>query len=149
VTPAPTPSVTSRSSTYLRIIQTSPARSSSLQAQEAAHQWVDNNHTCILSRSGYHVSIDQKGRSPECLAQNYDASLNNVVNRVQMQVVSGKDGGGVFFRVTSTDGYFFTMNASGDYGLWLAGDNRSLQCDPGHCHTSLFRLNQPNILGVL
>ena len=149
VAPTPTSTVTSLSTSYLQITQTQqPTWSSSLQVQDN-HNWVDNHNTCVLSESGYQVSIHQAGRSTECLAQNSDASLNNIVIRVQMQVISGKDAGGIFFRNTNSNGYFFTMNASGDYGLYLAGKGRYLKCDPTQCHTSYFKSNQPNILGII
>jgi hypothetical protein len=112
----------------------------------------DPGSTCTFTGNAYHakVAVANTGFLP-CLSQQQDVSnLTNFVYEVQMELLSG-DQGGIIFRSdsTSTNLYYFYITVKGAWGfMWTdANDNHLVQTASSPLiHTGY---HQPNLVAVV
>jgi hypothetical protein len=112
----------------------------------------DVNSNCAFTGGTYHAIAPDANYADYCLAE--ATNLGDFVMEAQMQVVKG-DGGGIVFRVTSTNPnneyYEFIIGQDGSYDLYLvtgnsASDSKTLTSGSNPAITQ--SLNQTNLIAI-
>jgi hypothetical protein len=128
------------------------AYSDPLSDNSKGHGW-DVNSNCAFTGGTYHAIAPDANFADYCLAE--ATNLSDFVLEAQMQVVKG-DGGGITFRVTSTNPnneyYQFIIGQDGSYIFYLVTGNsasNSKTLTSGSNPAITQGLNQTNLIAIV
>ncbi len=121
-----------------------------LSDNSQGHNWVGDKEpgTCAFTGGAYHVSaIQQPGK-----ACGPSTTFGDFTYQIQMTIVKGEDGGGVYFRDDgNNNGYYFLIRQNGTYelGIYNNCDNCFKVLLPGSSPAINKGLNQLNLVAVV
>jgi|GEM_PF-521756 len=129
------------------------AFSDPLSDNSQGHNWEEYHTNCTFTGGAYHVIAPDANYADYCLADT--TNFSDFVLEAQMQVVKG-DGGGIVFRVTSTNPnneyYEFIIGQDGSYDFYLvtgnsSSDSKTLTSGSNPAITQ--GLNQTNVIAIV
>src|SRR5713226_9502843 len=129
------------------------AFSDPLSDNSKGYGWGETAPNCAFTGGTYHAIAPDANYADYCLAN--ASNLSNFVVEARMQVVKG-DGGGIVFRVTSTNPnneyYEFVIFQDGSYDFYLVTGNSSSDSktlSSGSNPAITHGLNQTNLIAVV